>query len=306
MDMLPTVYKQQLIEQKRDEHLEKKKSLLVVENVQWNLSKNEMSLAESSVQIPIRKIQDNDLVEKLKNQVKFICRDIGISYWDDKVQMKYDGARFFTTIKKYYDDLSLSEIKMAFEMASIGELDEWLPKDKHGNPDSKHYNSFNLAYYTKILNAYRSKRNKVWSKVRKFIPKKEVLITDEEKKKNNEFFINEIYGAFDNYMINKIKPNFKMSIYLQTFVDQKIIKNVPEPTKETIDLVYRKSLKKTSGKERRMLIDEYHSNNFSGILSSDYQTAQNNIEMQRVFDEIIKQNKHLKDYLKYRYKNDKT
>ena len=195
--MLPSIIKkQQLIEQRRDERLEEKKSMLVVPEVQWHLSKNEMSLAESSVQLPIRKMADEELTEKLFVQVKFICRDIGVSYWDDPSQMKYETIRFFTTVRKYYDDLSLSEIKMAFEMASIGELDEWLPLDKNGHPDNKHYNSFNVAYYTKILNAYRTKRNRVWSKVRKYIPIEQHVISEEEKH-NNKVFIDSIYNAFE-------------------------------------------------------------------------------------------------------------
>lgn len=302
METFPAIIKkQELIEKRRDDRLEQKKGLLEIPNVQWNLSENEMNLLKSNVQQPLRKISDEELVKKLKVQLKFICRDIGISYWDDPNQMKYDSARFFTTVKKYYNDFSLSEIKMAFELVSIGELDEWLPKDKNGNPDGKHYNSFNLAYYTKVLNAFKSKRSKVWSKANQHVPLIENVISEDEKKKNNKFFIDEIYESFDQYLTNQIKPNFTMAIYLQEFVDQKIIRKIPKPTKQTIDEVYRKQLLITTGKRRKKLIDEFHSNNFKGLLVNDYQIAQNNKEMKRVFDEIIKLKKHIKDYLKYRY-----
>jgi len=301
METLPAIKKQQMIELRKDDHLDKRKGLLDVSEVQWGLGANEMILAQSSVEMPIRKYNDEKLIEKIKTMSKFVCRDIGVTYWDQPKQMQYDNTRFFTTIKKYYSDFSISEIKTAFEMASIGELDEWLPKDKNGAADNKHYNSFNLAYYSKILNAYRKKRNQVWSKVRRLLPVAESTISEEEKKENNRFFINEIYDAFDQYQINEIKPNFIMTMYLEEFLHQRLIKEIKKPTKSTIDKVYKNNLTKTRGKERRKLIDEYHSNNFKGSLKNQYQTAQNNLELERIFKEIIKQEKHLRDFLKYRY-----
>lgn len=75
-------------------------------------------------------------------------------------------------LKRYYSDMTLADIKMAFELATTGELDEYLPKDKQGNPDKNHYQQFNADYFAKILKAYKQKQTDVIDKAYKAIPEK--------------------------------------------------------------------------------------------------------------------------------------
>ena len=69
---------------------------------------------------------------------------------------------------------------MAFELATTGELDDYLPKDSQGNPDKKHYQQFNADYFAKILNAYRRKQNGVIHKAYKALPEPKKELTPQQ------------------------------------------------------------------------------------------------------------------------------
>ena len=60
---------------------------------------------------------------------------------------------------------------MAFELMVTGELNDYLPKDRYGNPDKEHYQMFNADYFCKILNAYREYRKAVINKAAGMVPK---------------------------------------------------------------------------------------------------------------------------------------
>ena len=76
--------------------------------------------------------------------------------------------------------MTLADIKLAFELATTGELDEYLPKDSQGNPDKKHYQQFNADYFAKILNAYRRKQNGVINKAYKALPEPKKELSPEQ------------------------------------------------------------------------------------------------------------------------------
>lgn len=78
--------------------------------------------------------------------------------------------------------MTLADIKLAFELATTGELDDYLPKDSQGNPDKKHYQQFNADYFAKILSAYRRKQNGVIHKAYKALPEPKKELTPEEKR----------------------------------------------------------------------------------------------------------------------------
>ena len=273
--------------------------MLMAPEIQWQLNSRDLMIAEASVEKPIRKYQDEELVSKIATMAKFICRDVGVSYWDDAQTMKYDATRFFDTLKKYYNDLSIKEIKMAFELASVGELDQWLPKDKYGLPDAKHYNSFNFEYYTKILNAYKSKLGKVWHTAKKLLPIPELVISEEQKKKNKEGFYNDIYQSFYLYKDKGIKPTFILSIFINEFIERGFIKAQPKPSKKTIEAVYRKQLLILKGSARRNLIDSYHgSGELSGVVLNEAQAIENNNAIAKYFDKVIKSKDKIENLIK--------
>lgn len=69
-----------------------------------------------------------------------------------------DEATFFSFLQRWFHSFTLVDVKMAFEFYVVGELDRYLPKDKHGEPSHKHYQTFSAEFYTPILRAYRKRQ----------------------------------------------------------------------------------------------------------------------------------------------------
>lgn len=120
----------------------------------------EQRIFTESTKKTISEYGKDELIDGVAKLVKFVARDAGIKSFD-----AYDVTRTMQLLKQYYSGFSLQEVSLAFELSLIGELDEYLPKDKNGQPDNNHYQSFGIGYVSKILNAYRRKRGDVESKV---------------------------------------------------------------------------------------------------------------------------------------------
>ena len=76
--------------------------------------------------------------------------------------------------------MTLSDIKLAFELATTGELDDYLPKDSKGKPDKSHYQNFNADYFAKILNAYKRKQSEVVGKAYNAVPRPKKELSPDE------------------------------------------------------------------------------------------------------------------------------
>lgn len=182
-----------------NKHLDKKKEILKSNEVVENLNKEDLRIATSGIHDPISELQDQMLNANIVNATKFICRDVGIQSWNDAEVMRYDAIKFIEILKRHYSELTIDEVKLAFELSIVGDLDEWLPKDKNGLPDKNHYQAFSLIYITKILNAYKSKKNKVWVKARALMPKisNERELSESEKQQIIE---SGVVRCFDEYL----------------------------------------------------------------------------------------------------------
>lgn len=136
----------------------------------------------ASTKTPIAEIDDAKLVENLSLLFKRIAMDVGYIIPQNENDWNYIQSRLLDILKRYYSDMTLADIKIAFELATTGELDEFFPKDKYGNPDKNHYQQFNADYFAKILNAYRRKQNGVIHKAYKALPEPKKELTPEEKR----------------------------------------------------------------------------------------------------------------------------
>ena len=76
--------------------------------------------------------------------------------------------------------------KSAFEMLSIGELDEFLPKNQ-GQPDKNHYQSFSVEFITRILKAFISLKSRTNIEVKKLLPSPVDRPVTEDEKENITF-----------------------------------------------------------------------------------------------------------------------
>jgi len=104
-----------------------------------------------------------ELAAELATALKWICKDVGYRSPDES-DRQYLVIRTAEILKRYYAGLSLKDFRMAFEMSLTGELDDFLPRGRDGQPDRNHYQQFNAEYVCKILNAYKGRRGCVLKK----------------------------------------------------------------------------------------------------------------------------------------------
>lgn len=167
--------------------LEIRRGLIDVPEVRSALSPVETAVLEASVQPPIKDIPTVEAVPKLREILLYVARDIGYIIPKEGDMWAYHQTRIYEVLKMYYATMSLREVKMAFELLVTGELDAFLPKDGQGNPDRKHYQQFNVEYVSKVLNAYKARRERTVSKAYQALPAPtRALSSDKEQRYADE------------------------------------------------------------------------------------------------------------------------
>lgn len=285
--MLPAVKeKHQLVINRR---------LKLLENpiVSRELNATDKVVAQASLKNPIKLMDDSDLLSKVEVLIPFICKDIGLSR---EVEV-YEITRFIDLIKKYYSDLTLSEIKIAFEFSLIEELDNYLPKDKSGLPDKNHYQNFSMDYVTKILNAYKKRKSETWAKAWKALPAPKNTITEEEKEKNHAYFINSIVEKFDIYKATGLKPEFTIPfLVLENLKKAGLVTEEIEVTDEDRKVALNRILSVGIYSKFNLAIIKSE-----GINSPVVEISARTLSMDRmiveIFDKLISENEELKHYL---------
>lgn len=160
--------------------IEIRRKMVQLPEVAKALNPVEKYIFAASTKTQISEIDDETLVDKLANMLKYIAMDVGFIIPQITDDWQYIQARILDILKRYYSNFTLSDIKLAFELATTGELDEFLPKDKQGNPDKNHYQQFNAEYLSKILNAYKRKQNVVIDKAFKVLPEPKGEMTPQQ------------------------------------------------------------------------------------------------------------------------------
>lgn len=162
--------------------IEIRRKMVQLPEVAKALTQVEKYVFAASTKTQISEMDDATLVGKTKQMFRFIAMDVGYIIPQDETDWAYIQTRLVDILKRYYSYLTLADIKLAFELATTGELDEYLPRDSQGNPDKKHYQQFNADYFAKILGAYRKKQNEVVGKAYKALPEPKKEMTPEEKR----------------------------------------------------------------------------------------------------------------------------
>lgn len=151
------------------------------------LTQVEKYIFAASTKTQISEMDDGVLVSKTAQMFRFIAMDVGYIIPQNENDWAYIQTRLVDILKRYYSYLTLADIKLAFELATTGELDEFLPRDSQGNPDKKHYQQFNADYFAKILGAYRKKQNEVIGKAYKALPEPKREMIPEQKRYYHNF-----------------------------------------------------------------------------------------------------------------------
>ena len=266
-----------------------KQTLIKSDTVVSGLLDSERIMINAGTGKPISNISDVDLSKYVQVLVKNIIREVGIREYPDAYIIK----RFTEILKRYYGNLTLKDVRLAFEMANVGELDEYLPHGRYGDADNNHYQSFSLDYVSKILNAYKRRLSAVVVKARKLLPEKAESPTEAEKIAIRGEFLRSLYDLFDEYKeTGVLKPVIKFIL-------------LGELKSAGFDI----SGEVTEAAKRKA-VGMVKNGNFSAIVKSkiisgdgeilnDYENrALEEIEIRKCFDMIISKGKHLKDFVK--------
>lgn len=159
-----------------------RRQMVQLPEVAKSLSGVEKYIFAASTKTQIAEIDDATLVAKIGQMFRFIALDVGYIIPTNTDDWTYICTRLLDILKKYYSQMTLADIKLAFELATTGELDDYLPKDRNGQPDKAHYQQFNADYFAKILNAYRRKQNGVIHKAYQALPEPKKELTPEQKR----------------------------------------------------------------------------------------------------------------------------
>lgn len=109
-----------------------------------------------------------------------VCSDFGLNV-PERSAVKSVFSSIFDVVDLYFDDLSFAEVKLAWRLLAVGELDNYLPKDRYGNPDKNHYGSLNVDYVTKVLKAYRKRKADMMAKTTALLPDKPKATPEQER-----------------------------------------------------------------------------------------------------------------------------
>lgn len=186
MDNLPQLYDSKSVAleihnpKKGEKAIDLRRKMVLLPEVAQALNDVEKLIFVSSTKTQISEIEDPVLIKKTSIMFSYIALDVGLNKPSEREEWAYICTRWLDILKRYYSGLTLSEVKLAFELASAGELNEYLPKNRDGDPDKSHYQNFSVEYLAKILNAYRSKQSSVISKAYKALPEPSKELTPEQ------------------------------------------------------------------------------------------------------------------------------
>lgn len=160
--------------------IEVRRRMMQLPEVAKSLSGVEKYIFAASTKMQIADIDDGTLVAKTGQMFRFIAMDVGYIIPTNSEDWTYICTRLLDILKKYYSQMTLADIKLAFELATTGELDDYLPKDRDGNAERKHYQQFNADYFAKVLNAYCRKQNQVIGKAYTALPEPKKELSPEQ------------------------------------------------------------------------------------------------------------------------------
>lgn len=148
-----------------------------------------------------------ELAAELATALKWICKDVGYRSPDES-DRQYLVIRTAEILKRYYAGLSLKDFRIAFEMSLTGELDDFLPRGRDGQPDRNHYQQFNAEYVCKILNAYKGRRAWVLRKANEAVPKEEPKPDPDRERYYRNETRKDCINAFYHYKYRGRMPQF--------------------------------------------------------------------------------------------------
>jgi hypothetical protein len=98
-------------------------------------------------------------------------------------------------LKRHFYDLTIEDVKTAFELLTVGDLDNYLPTNSSGEPDRSHYQNLNADYLCKVLRAYKKRRDVAYTNIKAAQPKPQRALPPQPTKTPAE----KTRECYDNY-----------------------------------------------------------------------------------------------------------
>lgn len=185
--------------------IEVRRALAALPETLSGLSEQEREIFSASVKKQIGEYDNAlELTAYVKPLFKYIAKDVGYTIPSKEEEWKYIQTRILDILRKYFAKLTLNDIKLAFELTALGELDVFLPKNKDGKADRGHYQNFNAEYFAKILHAYQEKQGCIFEKV--FKKTSTIAIADNSAKVAQNKFRKLLVYAFYHYKYRGVLP----------------------------------------------------------------------------------------------------
>lgn len=184
----------------------KRREMVKIPAVMGALEPVEKAVFLASTAKTIAEYDATELAAELATALKWICKDVGYKSPDES-DRQYLVIRTAEILKRYYPGLTLKDFRMAFEMSITGELDDFLPRGRDGQPDRNHYQQFNAEYVCKILNAYKGRRGSVLKKAYDAQPKAEEKRDAAQEKEYRNSTKRDCIEAYEYYRIYGYLPD---------------------------------------------------------------------------------------------------
>lgn len=250
---------------------------------------------------------DAELIAVMADTLKWIAKDIGIRDTESP-NWKITIVRFGQILKRYYPLFSVKDIRMAFELMVTGELNDYLPKDRFGNPDKEHYQIFNADYFCKILNAYRVYRKAVINKAVEMVPKPVKQRNEDEERFYRNQTRKDIIAAFLFFKYRGYMPKLSPILEMLAYQDLAMV-GLAEPfdvTPQEQQIILRRTLFELT--QRQMIGDkkrvEQQGINAPDIQHGAYRLARLKA-LKRTFAEMVAEEIQITDYIKLENENGK-
>ena len=119
----------------------------------------------------IGEMQSTEIAAAVNQCFRFISIDVGYKRPADDAEWQYIVVRLADVLKRHFYDLTIEDVKTAFELLTVGDLDNYLPINSNGEPDRSHYQNLNAEYLCKVLRAYKKRRDVAYTNIKAAQPK---------------------------------------------------------------------------------------------------------------------------------------
>ncbi len=223
--------------------------------------------------LKINGLNAESLLSELTELFNFISLIYSIKKPDDEFY-----PYFSTYLKKYFGFMTFEQLETAFEQNSMGYLDVFLPKTG-SNPDNKIRN-FSIPSLAKVINAYMlykkigkedDSTGDIWNPKMKRLESDGKRFTDEEKARSMNDWCDRMAQIFEKY-----RDEFEETIINIPLFTVKVLAKHKALNYEDIDF-----------SEKRIAVK----------LGKRQEKGSNEKLIYKTFDRIIREQKHVEDYL---------